>query len=286
MTRVVRFPLVRLVFIVVLFAAVITPLILAFHPPLPLWGSIAMSWIFAIAVAAALIAVEWFTVGKAPAAVGFDPRRAVRDLLLGAAFGAVLFSIVIGELAAGGFYHVSGAHLTPALAIAVLLLLPSAAFEELLFRGVVFRLFQEWGGTWIALAVSALLFGLVHSKNPGATWVSTIAIALEAGILLAAAFVVTRNLWFPIGLHFAWNFCEGPIYGTQISGHDFVTSALVGRLSGPAIFTGGPFGPEAGLAAIVTCLVAAIALLSVAVRRSLIVPPSWTRRTIRETVSP
>jgi uncharacterized protein len=284
-TRVVRFPLVRLVIIIVLFAAVITPLILAFHPPLPLWGSIAMSWIFAAAVAVVLIAVERFTVGKAPSAIGFDPRHAARDLLLGAAFGAVLFSVVIGELAAGGFYRVTGVHATPALAIAALLLVPGAAFEELLFRGVIFRLFQEWGGTWIALAVSALLFGLVHAKNPGATWVSTVAIALEAGILLAAAFVVTRNLWFPIGLHFAWNFCEGPIYGTQISGHNFVSSALLGRLSGPAIFTGGPFGPEAGLAAIVTCLIAAIALLSVAARRSLIIPPSWTRRTAHEPLS-
>jgi uncharacterized protein len=284
MGRVVRFPLVRLVLIVVIFAAVVTPLALAFRPPLPLWGSIAMSWIFAAAVAVVLIAVERFTAGKAPAMIGFDPRHAPRDFLLGAGLGAALFSIVIGELAAGGFYRITAVHVSPALAIAVLLLLPGAAFEELLFRGVIFRLFQEWGGTWIALAISALLFGLVHYKNPGASWVSTSAIALEAGVLLAAAFVVTRNLWFPIGLHFAWNFCEGPIYGTQVSGHHFVGGALLGRLSGPATFTGGPFGPEAGLAAIVTCVIAAIALLSVAVRRSLIVPPSWTRRTVKRLV--
>ena len=273
--RVLRFPLVRLVLIVVVFAALITPLVLSVHPPLPLWGSIAMSWILAAAVAVALIGIERLTVGRAPAAIGFDPRHAARDFLLGAVLGAALFSIVIAELAIGGFYRVSAVHAPPGIAIAILLLLPAAAFEEILFRGVIFRLIQEWGGTWIALAISAVIFGLVHSKNPGATWVSTLAIALEAGVLLAAAFVLTRNLWFPIGLHFAWNFCEGPVYGTQVSGHAFVTGVFVARLSGPTLVTGGPFGPEAGLAAIVTCTVAAVALLYVAVARSLIVPPSW-----------
>jgi len=275
--RVLRFPLVRLVLIVLAFATLITPLVLAVHPPLPLWGSIAMSWILAAAVAVVLIGVERFTVGKPPAAIGFDPHHAARDLLLGGALGTALFSIVIAELAIGGYYRVSAVHVPPGLAIAVLLLLPGAAFEEILFRGVIFRLIQEWGGTWIALAVSAVIFGLVHAKNPGATWISTLAIALEAGVLLAAAFVVTRNLWLPIGLHFAWNFCEGPVYGTQVSGHAFVSSVLLARISGPAIFTGGSFGPEAGLAAIVTCVAAAVALLLVAARRSLIVPPSWVR---------
>jgi uncharacterized protein len=191
--------------------------------------------------------------------------------------GAALFSMVVLELALGGFYRIVALHVTPDLGMAALLLLPGAAAEELFFRGVIFRLVEEWTGTWIALAVSAAIFGFAHAANPGATWLSTLAIALEAGVLLAAAFVATRNLWFPIGLHFAWNFFEGPVFGAQVSGHTFLTNALGARISGPTILTGGAFGPEAGLFAIVTCLLAAVALLKYATQRSSIVSPAWKK---------
>jgi uncharacterized protein len=277
MKRVLAFPLVRLVLIVLLFAILVTPIVLAVHPPFGLWRSIAMTWILAGVLLASMALVERLAAGKLPAAIGFAPRYALRDFGCGLLFGAALFSCVILELTLGGFYRVVAIHVTPSLAIAALLLLPGAAFEELLFRGVIFRLIEEWAGTWIALVVSAVIFGLVHARNPSATWVSTLAIALEAGVLLAVTFVVTKNLWLPIGLHFAWNFFEGPVYGAQVSGTTFLTSALVARFRGPAIFTGGSFGPEAGLAAVVTCVIAAAVLLWVAIRRSLIVAPAWKR---------
>ncbi len=277
MSRVLAFPLVRLVLIVLLFGAIVTPIFLAFHPPLSIRLEIAMNWIIAAALATSMIGVERVAAGKPPSAIGFNPRNAVRDLALGAGLGTALFSIVILELASAGFYHIVALHPSPDLAIAALLLLPGAMAEELLFRGIIFRLIEEWSGTWIALAVSAAIFGLVHAANPGATWISTLAIALEAGVLLGAAFVITRNLWLPIGLHFAWNFFEGPVYETQVSGHSFLTSALAARLNGPTVFTGGSFGPEAGLAAVGTCLIAAVALLLVAKRRGMIVPPTWKK---------
>lgn len=277
MKRVLAFPLVRLVLIVLLFGALATPFILVFHPPFTTPVNVAMNWILAALLFAAIVTVEGLAARKPPAAIGFNPRNALLDLGLGALLGAALFSIVVLELILGGFYHVIAVHVTPDLLIAALLLLPGAAVEELLFRGAIFRLIEEWSGTWIALAVSAALFGLAHRANAGATWVSTVAIALEAGVLLGAAFVIARNLWFPIGLHFAWNFFEGPVYGTQVSGHEILTSAVVARVAGPSLLTGGAFGPEAGLPAVVTCTVAAVALLFVAKRRSLIVPPSWKK---------
>jgi uncharacterized protein len=275
MKRVLRFPLVRLVLIVVIFGALVTPLILCNHPPYTIWRSVAMNWILAALLVAVFLAVERFFAAKGPAAIGFDPRHLVRDLGCGAALGAALFSVVILELAMGGFYRVAGVHVTADLAIAALLFAADAVVEEVLFRGVLFRLVEEWTGTWIALAVSAAIFGLAHAANPGATWVSSLAIALEAGILLGAAFVLTRNLWFPIGLHFAWNFCEGPLYGTQVSGHVVLSSALAARVVGPTIVTGGAFGPEAGLAAIVTCVLVAAVLLIAAARRGRIAAPAW-----------
>lgn len=284
MRAVLAFPLVRLVLIVLVFAVLATPIVLAGGRSHGIWVSIAVNWALVAALLIAMLLVERLTTGKGPAAIGFSPRRALPDLVVGVVFGAALFSLVVGELAFAGFYRVVAAHVSWSLGLAVLLLVAGAALEEMLFRGVIFRLIQEWAGTWIALAVSAVLFGLAHAANPGATWVSSIAIAIEAGILLGAAFVVTRDLWLPIGLHFAWNFAEGPLYGSQVSGHVFLKSALDARVAGPAIFTGGSFGPEAGLFAIVTCLIAGLALLAYAASRSLIVPPSWRQR-VRLTLS-
>jgi membrane protease YdiL (CAAX protease family) len=259
--RVFAFPLVRLILIVLLFGALAGPLVLFFHPPRTPGWSIATTWMLAGLLLASTIVVERFAGGKTIRAIGLNPDHAWRDFALGVLMGGTLFSLVVLELAVVGSYRVASIHVTPALAIGALLLLADAALEELLFRGVLFRLIEEWAGTWIALAVSAVIFGLAHAANPSATWVSSLAIALEAGVLLGAAFVVTRNLWLPIGLHFAWNFFEGPVFGTQISGHRLVTSAVTAHVSGPNIVTGGSFGPEAGLCAIVTCLIAAIALL-------------------------
>jgi hypothetical protein len=280
MRRFFAFPLVRLVLIVITWGALLSVVLIAVHTPRAadsIWWTIAINWITAVLLLALLILVERLATGRPPAAIGFDPRKAIRDLAFGVALGAVLFSCVIFELELGGWYRVSAIHVTPDVAIAALLLAAAAITEELLFRGVVFRLVEEWAGTWIGLLISAVMFGAIHAANPGATWVSTLAIALEAGVLLAAAFVVTKNLWLPIGLHFAWNFFEGPIFGTQVSGHTFLKSAIEAHVTGPALLTGGSFGPEAGLPAIVTCVVAALALLMYAKRRGLIVPLRRTR---------
>jgi uncharacterized protein len=269
--RVLAFPLVRLALIVLLFAAAAVPIAVAFHPPLPIARSIAANWMLAAFIVVASIVVERVAAEKAPAAIGFDPRHAARDFVFGIVLGAALFSLVVAELAVFGFYHVIAIHASAGIAIAALLLLAGAVLEETLFRGVIFRLIEEWAGTWVALAASAAFFGIAHAGNPGATWFSSVAIALEAGVLLGAAFVVTRNLWFPIGLHFAWNFFEGPVFGSEVSGHAFLTTLIAPRVTGPAMYTGGAFGPEAGLFAVVTCLCAAILLIRYAMRRGRIV---------------
>jgi uncharacterized protein len=280
MKRVLAFPLMRLLLIVILFALLALPVALGVHARLSPPYRVALSWLLAALLVMAIAIVERFTVGKSLAAVGFNPRRIWPDLFVGIIGGAILFSLVILELKLGGLYQVAATRITASLILAALFFLADAAIEEMLFRGVIFRLIEEWTGTWIALAVSAVLFGLAHAANPGATWVSSLAIALEAGILLGATFVITRNLWLPIGLHFAWNFFEGPVYGAPVSGHALFTSAFAARLQGPSLLTGGSFGPEAGLAAIATCLVVAVALLVIAVRRSLIVPPAWQKRDV------
>jgi membrane protease YdiL (CAAX protease family) len=184
---------------------------------------------------------------------------APRGLALGAAAGGALFLLVcallwaLGALAVQGFAGLSG--LPFALAIAV----QSAAGEEVVFRGVLFRLLEERLGTTLALVLSAAAFGLVHAGNQGATWVSTLAIVLESGLLLGLAYSATRSLWLPIGLHFGWKFTEGGIFGAAVSG-GHQAGVLVAPLSGPTLITGGAFGPEASVAAVAVALVASATL--------------------------
>jgi membrane protease YdiL (CAAX protease family) len=133
------------------------------------------------------------------------------------------------------------------------------------------------GGTWIAVIISSAFFGAAHAFNPGATVTSSIAITLEAGVLLAAAYVLTGRLWFPMGLHAGWNSSEGSLYGLSVSGFTAKNALTHGTLTGPVILTGGAFGPEASVVAVILCFGVAILLLRRAAKLGRIQPPFWSR---------
>jgi membrane protease YdiL (CAAX protease family) len=143
-----------------------------------------------------------------------------------------------------------------------------AVTEELLFRGVLHRILEQRAGSVIAIVVSSLFFGLTHLINGNATVWGTLAIAVEGGTMLAVAYTATRSLWLPIGLHFAWNFLQGGVFGTAVSGAESEPGLLRTVLSGPDALTGGSFGPEAGLFALLCCLVTTALLL----RRAKLIP--------------
>jgi len=174
--------------------------------------------------------------------------------------GVIAIDVVLGGARIGGFAGVDG--LVSALSMALL----AGVAEELIFRGAVYRLLEDGFGTLIAIALSGLLFGLLHVFNPGATLASTAAIAVEAGILLAAAYLVTRSLWLAIGLHIGWNFTEGGVFGASVSGGKS-HGLIITTFAGPDWLTGGKFGPEASLTAVAVCVTVAAILLAVAIRR-------------------
>jgi uncharacterized protein len=186
--------------------------------------------------------IEW----RRPTELG--TRRAGREYLAGAAIGCALMSTVIGILFACGAYQVDGINPTYAIAAALFGTMVTGVFEELVARCIWLRMLEEWLGTWLALAISALLFGFAHAGNPGATLFSSAAIALEAGLLLGAGFILTRRLWFVAGMHAAWNFTQGSIFGVSVSGGT-AKGLLKARLDGPQWLTGGDFGPEASVVA-------------------------------------
>lgn len=196
----------------------------------------------------------------------------------GVVIGVLLFCAVIATLRILGVASFHGFDTSGRLAISFALAASAAIGEEIVFRGVVYRLFEEGFGTGIAVLLSGALFGLLHAGNPGATVESTLAIALEAGVLLASAYALTRSLWLPIGLHFGWNFTEGGIFGTAVSGGGTGGGLFNVRLVGPDALTGGQFGPEASLPAVGVCLTTAIVMLILAEQRGLWRPVKFRLR--------
>lgn len=194
-----------------------------------------------------------------------DRKRALPEAALGVIVSVVLFTTIIGIIAAAGAYTVTGARLPNGLWAALTLWVFIAVSEEIGFRAVIFRLVEERAGSGIALLISAIIFGALHLTNEDASLAGVAGIALGSGIFYAAVFMITRRLWTVIGLHFAWNFVEGSFYGVPVSGYDF-DGILVSSLVGPNWLTGGAFGPEASIPALAILVGASIATLLMSYR--------------------
>ena len=172
--------------------------------------------------------------------------RAPADLLRGAGCGFGMIALAVGIMAVAGCYRIEAFRFD----IGQLLRMIGwcwivAVGEEILFRGILCRMIAAKSRP-VALLVSGLLFGLAHLFNPEATLWSAFAIAVEAGFMLAAAYLWSGSLWLPVGIHWAWNFGLGYLFGLPVSG-DTSYSWVTATVSGPAWLTGGPFGPENAL---------------------------------------
>jgi uncharacterized protein len=204
-------------------------------------------------------------------------RRAPSEAAAGLLCGALLFAAVILVLVGAGVVRLSTGEGLAVLPYALAAAAVAAVWEEALLRGVLFRIVEESLGSWIALTFSAAIFGGLHAFNKGATLTSSVAIALEAGVLLGAVYMYTRRLWMPIGLHAGWNFTEGGIFGASVSG-GHAEGMLSSRFRvGPDLLTGGQFGPEASVVAVVVCLGVGVVFLVLAIKRQRILPPRWRR---------
>ncbi|MGO2113077.1 MAG: lysostaphin resistance A-like protein [Pseudoclavibacter sp.] len=193
--------------------------------------------------------------------------NSVRHMLIGTCGGLALSAVTIGILSLAGAYTITGwGSVAGALAVAGTMC-AIAVSEEVFFRGVVFRLIHGRWGAGIALGASAIIFGLVHLLNPGASLWGAVAIVIEAGLMLGAAYLATGSLWLAIGLHFGWNVATVGMFGTVTSGAEARDSLLIAVTSGPDWLSGGSFGPEASVVAVVVCSIATAVLLLVARRR-------------------
>ncbi len=128
--------------------------------------------------------------------------------------------------------------------------------EELLSRGYHLQTIASGTNRFWGVILSSLIFGLLHIGNPNATWISAAGIFL-AGLFMAYAYLRTGQLWLSIGLHIGWNFFEGPVFGFPVSGLNTFHSMHI-TVTGPEFWTGGAFGPEAGLIVLPALLVGTI----------------------------
>ncbi len=201
----------------------------------------------------------------------------VKYNILGIGIGVTFISMIMGILALLGLYRIDGLNANSAVLQILYMSLVAGVVEEILLRGYFFRFVEEALGTWLSVALSALLFGFLHAWNPNASFISSLSIALTAGVVLALLFAITRNLWIVIGMHYAWNFTLGGVYGAPVSGGE-AQRFFNGILEGPELLTGGEFGPEASVITVVVFSILAVYLVFRAIKSNKVVKPFWKGR--------
>jgi membrane protease YdiL (CAAX protease family) len=204
-------------------------------------------------------------------------NRIIKNLSLGIILGAVLQSLTILIIYLKGGYSIISINpilfIIPPLTMGI----TSAIIEEVLFRGILFRIPEEKLGSYISLIISAIIFGTIHLSNPNSSLSAGIGLAIQAGLLLGAAYIYSRNLWFPIAIHFAWNFMQSAIFGANVSGNAISKTLVVSNIEGANWFTGGQFGPEGSIQATIFCLIATIILLILSHKKGNIIKPYWKK---------
>ena len=278
-TRVSRLAIVRIILGLLIIAVVVAVLQLMFHAATGASGGLKWFldvtalpvWLIVLALIFAYCGFVRWIEKRAPQEL--SPSGAIPEAAFGIALGTAMFGLTIAILALLGVFHVEGFNRWAVFVGLVAGAAISAVLEEIIFRGIIFRITEQSLGSWFALAISALIFGAVHLLNPHTSVQGAVAIVLEAGIFLAAAYMTTRRLWFVIGAHFGWNFTESAM-GAAVSGN--VSNGLVkSSVTGPIYLTGGIFGIEASVVAIAICLTVALLLLWRVKTKAGFIPPPW-----------
>jgi membrane protease YdiL (CAAX protease family) len=250
----------RLAFLLIVFLAVdalFAPLLTAAAKN-PVTGILAGLATMAIALFGYAKLVSWLEQRRTPE-VGLATMRS--GLTNGTLIGIGLFCLTLALIFMCNGYRLHGGSFWDMIATFGMMV-GIATIEELLFRGVLFRIVEERWGTLVALIVSGALFGGLHLINHNATIWGAVAVAIEGGLLAGAAYAATRSLWLPIGLHLGWNFAESGIFGATVSGSDTTVGGLLtGVPHGAAFFSGGAFGPEASIWAVLVGGGAALVLI-------------------------
>jgi uncharacterized protein len=252
-------------FFLVVFASMPSAQVLGQVLPETGWARFAASLTSAFVALAVYALAVWLAEGRTPSEIALKPLAP--ELAIGLLIGVSMFAAVMGIMAAFDLYAIHRLGAAPAWTAAAHAV-QSGVVEEIMIRAVLLRLVWRAFGPWIAFAASAALFGFGHIANPNATVFAAISIALEAGIMLGAFYALTGRVWVSIGVHAAWNFTQGYVFGAAVSGGDF-GPALASSTAVPGVpewLTGGAFGPEASLPALLVCIAVGLGAIALAWR--------------------
>ena len=183
----------------------------------------------------------------------FD-KRWLRDLIIGSVVGFTTLALAVWIAIVGRGLSFSLNRIAPAAVLRSMIgsgmLLVVAAFaEEAMFRGYALQTLSRAKLAWLGVLLTLVLFGIAHVTNPNVVPGFTFANTCLAGLWFAVAYLRTRSLWLPLGLHWAWNWALGWFFGLPISGLNIVSHPLLkANDTGPFWLTGGNYGIEGGIA--------------------------------------
>jgi len=199
-------------------------------------------------------------IDKAPFKVlGLSWKGNGQNLAWGLLLGAGLISVGTLALMAAGMVTLNFSQFSLlSIFISIILFAIVAVNEEVMARGYLLRVLMESANKYWALIISALIFAFLHGMNPNISWVALLNLFL-AGVLLGIYYIHYKNLWFSIGIHFTWNFFQGPIWGSNVSGTT-TESLFSQQLSGNDLITGGAFGFEGSLMCSVLTILSIVAV--------------------------
>ena len=238
-----------------------SPVFLIIHFIPTYWGRIICGFIFGgillgiYQLLACTIETGHFTFGHCSVSSIF------KNLGLGILIGTVCLSLTILSLMVFGCYTVEGFSF---LGLSLLLSLASyfigACCEEIIFRGIILRFIGIKWNVVAALVISSVLFGLLHSFNPGMTWMGVVGI-IVVGFMLGATYMYSGSIWMPLGIHWIWNTLEDSVFGSAVSGGSSDGSMIQAQFHGSNIMTGGSCGIEASVVTIVFAVIITIYFL-------------------------
>ena len=198
----------------------------------------------------------WFMDGKSPVAMGFAPRGMGGDFFSGSVVGAFIFFVGLGVAFAAGWARLDlqlQNFSMAALGLSALVMSIHAAMEEVMFRGYILQELMSKFSTATSVSVSSVIFVALHAGGLVKDEVGIVGAVniLLASVLMSVAYLRTRQLWLPIGIHAGWNFTQGPLLGISVSGNDLSEGWHAVALEGSKWVTGGQFGFEASLPGLV-----------------------------------
>ena len=204
----------------------------------------------------------------------FSSKGLLKNTILGVLIGTTIQGLTIIVIYFWGNFQIISVNPFSSIITPFAIAFSVAIFEEILLRGIIFRIVEEKLGSYISFAISAIIFGAVHLLNPDSSVISSICIGI-VGFVFGASYIYSRSLWLPIAIHFSWNFVQSGIFGAITSGNEKTSSLFNTNISGAELITGGAFGPEGTIQAILFWLLVSIIFMVIITKQNKIIKPFW-----------